>query len=329
MPRAKRVFFDGAVYHVYNRLARGERVFASSGHASKFAELLRDVTIRDGVTIFAWAVLPNHFHVALRVGVVPLARSMKTLQWRMTRLVNWEAGVFGPLWQGRYQAKLVEDQRYLDQLLAYIHLNPVTAGLAEDPEKYRWSGHRDILGLRTKPIADVDEVLRVFGETRRTALAAYRQVVQVARDEAWVGANPGNLPWWRLGRPRRAEAEDPEMTGKEKRKEDVLRQTQDRPELEVEVFVERTAAAIGVGLDALQGRGKGYELSRARELLATLGVERYGLRVKDVAELLNKHPVTVTGWVMRGVRRRVDEPETAARIEALDRALCEREISED
>jgi putative transposase len=249
---------------------------------------------------------------------------MKTLQWQTTRRVNWKMGVFGPLWQGRYLAKLVEDQRYLDQLLAYIHLNPVAAGLAEDLAKYRWSGHRDILGLRKKPIVDVDEVLRLFGKTRRSARAAYARAIRGANDATWIGEAPGHLPWWRLGRPPRKEDVDPETTGKAKRKADLRRQMQERPELEVEVFVEEVAAAIGIGLDDLKGRGKGYEVSRARELLAALGVERYGLRVKDLAEYLDKHPVTVTGWVMRGVRRRAEDPETAARIDALDRGLCER-----
>jgi putative transposase len=324
MPRAKRLFFDGAVYHVYNRLARGERVFTSDDMASKFAELLREVTTRDGVTVFAWVVLPNHYHLALQAGAAPLARTMKTLHWRTTRRVNWKMGVFGPLWQGRYRAKLVEDQRYLDRLLAYIHLNPVAAGLAEDPAKYRWSGHRDILGLRKKPIVDVDEVLRIFGETRRGARAAYTRTIRGAGDATWVGEAPGHLPWWRLGRPRRREREDPEATGKAKREADSRRQMRERPELEVEAFVERVAATIGIDLEELRGRGKGYEVSRARELLAALGVERYDLRVKDLAEYLNKHPVTVTGWVMRGVRRRAEDPVTMTRFEALDRNLCDR-----
>ena len=97
MPRAKRVFIDGAVYHVYNRLARGERVFTSGDMASEFVELLREVTVRDGVMVFAWVVLPNHYHLALQAGVAPLARTMKTLQWTTTRRVNWKTGVFGPL----------------------------------------------------------------------------------------------------------------------------------------------------------------------------------------------------------------------------------------
>ena len=51
----------------------------SDDMASKFAELVREVTIRDGVRVFAWGVLPNHYHLALQAGPTPLARTMKTL----------------------------------------------------------------------------------------------------------------------------------------------------------------------------------------------------------------------------------------------------------
>ena len=51
------------------------------------------------------------------------------------------------------------------------------------------------------------------------------------------------------------------------------------------------------------------------------GVERYGLRVKDLAENLKKHPVTVTRWVMKEVRVRQEDRETYDRIEALDQAI--------
>jgi hypothetical protein len=58
--------------------------------------------------------------------------------------------------------------------------------------------------------------------------------------------------------------------------------------------------------------------------LTVLGVERYGLRVKDITAALAKHPATATGWVMRGVRRRHENPEEAARMEKLDQALSQR-----
>ncbi len=96
MPRAQRVHFDGAVYHVYNRLARGERVYEEDGMAAEFVQLLREVVERDGVTVFAWVLLPNHYHLAVRTGVVALGRTIKTLQWRTARSVNRSAGVYGP-----------------------------------------------------------------------------------------------------------------------------------------------------------------------------------------------------------------------------------------
>jgi len=322
MPRARRVHFDGAVYHVYNRLARGERVFGDDGVAAGFVRLLLEVVERDGLTVFAWALLPNHFHLAVRVGAVPLGRSMKTLAWRTTRRVNRESGVYGPLWQGRYRAKLVRDQRYLDQLLAYIHLNPVVAGLVEDPARYRWSGHRDVLGLWWKPIVEVDEVLRLFGTTRSSARRAYTRTLRGVREEEWIGEEPGRLPWWRLGRLPREEREDPDAPGRAKREEEVLRSLRERPALDAEELVARASEALGFEPGELASRSRGGELSRARELLAVVAVERYGVKVKDLAEVLHKHPVTVSGWVMRGTRRRTEDAEAAASLDALDRKLC-------
>jgi REP element-mobilizing transposase RayT len=60
MPRLDRVFVEGGVYHVYNRIGRGERVFDSAEEATCFVELLRRVVSRDGLTIYAWCLMSNH-----------------------------------------------------------------------------------------------------------------------------------------------------------------------------------------------------------------------------------------------------------------------------
>ncbi len=329
MPRAGRVFLDGAVYHVYNRLARGERVFAEDEAAEGFVDLLREVMARDRVTVFAWALLPNHYHLALRTGPVALERPMKSLQQRTTRRVNARSRVFGPLWQGRYRAKLVEDQRYLDQLLAYIHLNPVVAGLVEDPADSRWSGHRELLRATGRSVVDADEVLRLFGKTRRGARAAYVRTLRGARDAEWIGEGPGALPWWRLGRPPRSESDDPDDTGRIARIEAEARRLRERPRIDAAELLRRGGELLGVGFEELAGRGKAPEVVRARELLTVLGVERYGLRVRDIAAALAKHPATATGWVMRGVRQRHEDPEAVARLEELDDALSRPVRQED
>jgi putative transposase len=176
-------------------------VLLDGGEAERFVELLRKVVERDGMTVFAWCVMSNHYNLAVRTGSVTLGRPMKSLHQRFTHQYNARKGFFGPLWQGRYRAKLIDDQRYFDQLLVYIHLNPVAAGLVCDPYEYRWSGHREILGRPRAPIVDVDEVLQLFGGMRQSARAGYVRTPKGAVSQEWIGEAPGKLPWWRLGRP--------------------------------------------------------------------------------------------------------------------------------
>ena len=323
MSRVGRVHFDGAVYHVYNRLARGEQAFSEEAEAQWFRTLLREVAERDGLTVFAWCLMSNHYHLAVRTGPVSLDRPMRSLQQRVTRRVNARRKVYGPLWQGRYRARLVEDQRYLDRLVIYIHLNPVTAGLVSDPADYRWSGHRELLGSERKPIVDVDEVLRVFGRTRRSARAAYVRRLKGAVEEEWIGEQPGRLPWWRLGRPPKGELEDPE---------DVVRarpqqgggSPEERPRLTAERYVELGAEAVGVSLEDIRSRFRSREIVRAREHLAVVGVERYRLRVCDLAREMHKSPDSVTKAIARGVHARTGDSELGGKLDRLDEEIAER-----
>ena len=71
MPRAPRHFIDGAFYHVYGRISRGEHVFADPAEAARFVAIMADVARRDGLTVLAWCVMANHYHLALRTTAVP------------------------------------------------------------------------------------------------------------------------------------------------------------------------------------------------------------------------------------------------------------------
>jgi REP element-mobilizing transposase RayT len=322
MPRPGRIFGEGAIYHVYNRLARGEQVFVAEDEAGRFVQLLREVVRRDEVTVFAWCLMSNHYHLALRTGAVSLDRPMRSLQQRVTRSVNARRRVHGPLWQGRYRAKLVDDQRYLDSLLVYIHLNPVTAGVVDDPAEYRWSGHRELVGMVRDPIVDVDEVLRVFGTTRRVARAAYVRRLKGAVEEEWVGEAPGRLPWWRLGRPPKGEDEDPDDAIR-RRKERGAERPEWRPHLDAGALVEAGARVLDMGRNDLRSRRRDARVVRARELLMLVGVERYRLRVVDLAEALGRSPDGMTKTLARATRRRSEDPSFLENLETLDQQLAE------
>lgn len=321
IPRQNRIFVEGGVYHVYNRLGRGERVFDQEMEAAAFVELLRDVVERDGLTVFAWCLLSNHYHLAVWTRAVSLDRPVRSLQQPVTRGVNLRRRVYGPLWQGRYKAKLVGDQRYLDQLPIYIHLNPVVAGIVNDPAQYRRSGHLELPGKVKKPITDVDEVLKVFGTTRRSARAAYVRRLKGSFEDEWIGEEPGRLPWWRLGRPPKGKDEDPEPAIRERRDREELG-PEWRPFFEAEEFLARGAELLGVDIAELRSRRRAEELVRARELLMILGAERFSLKVKDLAMNMRKSPDGMTQTTAPAARKRTEDNAFRRELNKLDRGLA-------
>jgi putative transposase len=115
------------------------------GEAERFCSLLHEIKKRDRLSVLAWCIMPNHYHLLVRTESVPLWRSIRSLQHAYSRGFNRRCKVLGPLWQARYKARPVRETDALLRVLAYVHLNPVTAGMASDPGRYRWSGHRELL----------------------------------------------------------------------------------------------------------------------------------------------------------------------------------------
>ncbi len=321
MARAGRSFEEGRIYHVYNRVGGGLTEFGDEELAAEFVTLLRLAMGRDEVAVLAWCLLGNHFHLVVRQGPVPLSRPMKTLQQGVTRARNLRSRVFGPLWQGRFKAKEVVDERYLMQLIAYVHLNPVKAGLAEDVGDYRWSGHLDIVGRRRAPIVAVDDVLLLYGETRRRALRAYRSAMASVVGEEWSGAAPGKLPWWRTGRP----TEEERLRRREDAFVDELGRSTARwrPTYTAVEWLEQACARLGCDPEELRGHGRAPEVVRMRELIGLVGIERFGVKVTDLAEELGKSRGGVSHWYRRGTARRAEHVDFAAAAEALDQAASE------
>jgi putative transposase len=315
MPRQPRVFVDGAIYHVYCRVGRGEPVFRDDAEVEALVRIFTDVKRRDGLAVLAWCVMSNHYHLAVRCGRVPLWRTMRLIQGRYSKGFNRRQKVYGSLWQGRYRAKLVVGERHLQQLVLYIHLNPLVAGRVKDPTRYRWSGHREILGDDEPGLVDADEALLAFGETREAARRAYTQALRVAAGASWPGSEPGRLPWWKRG----GESEDLSLSEQTARLDTLGASTvQEHRALSPDEFLVAAANALGVALGTLAGPRSGRELTRLREMLALVGVEMYAVKVKDIASRLGRNPGVVSRWANLGGERRVKDDAFRERIEQLE-----------
>lgn len=319
MPRRLRVELEGGLYHVYNKVGHEERPFADDEEVERFLDLVRDTKKRDGFVVYAWCVMPNHFHLALRTRSVPLSRSMRSILHRYSLGLNRRRGRSGPVWQGRYKSRLVGDQRYFDRVVLYINLNPVTGGLVDDPADYRWSSHRELLGKVKQPLTDIEEALMGFGQTRRSARSAYVRSLRGAREESWTGETPNRLAWWVTDDDREIQPADsgPYV--------DVLGRSTgiDRPVLEPADYLSKAAKLLGVEPDDLADKGRQPEIVTQRELIAVLGVERYGVSVKALADLLGRRRVTVSTWVSRGAAKRSSSDSFREKVDELDRRIAE------
>ncbi len=310
MPRKPRVFVVGGIYHVYCRVARGERPFAEEVVAASFVSMLANVKREHGLTILAWCLMPNHYHLVVRAGELPLWRSMRLLQGRFAKAFNRRRRVLGPVWQGRYKARLVLDPAYLMQAIAYVHLNPVAGQANGDPAAYRWSGHRQLLGRVRTGLVDVDEALVAFGSRRREALLTYRGVLGRGRDEGWMRGAPGGLPWWRPKLDRDDElhldAERPRLDWRG------MVHRSDPPRTDASGVARAVAMAVGVPVEVLGGSGRSRAAQSARELLMLIGVERCGLRVKDLASVIGRSAGSASRLYAQAASRRHTDREFAA-----------------
>jgi len=133
--------YEGALYHVINRGNYRLPVFGSPGAARAFAATLAAASAMHRGRIHAYAVMRNHFHLALETPQPNLAAGMHWLESIFATRFNRFRSENGHEFQGRYQPLLVEDTSALFRVINYIHLNPVAAGLVEPraAADFRWS----------------------------------------------------------------------------------------------------------------------------------------------------------------------------------------------
>ena len=141
MARRLRVQYPGARYHVINRGNYCRDVFETAGAAKAFEVTLEEACERHSWRLHAYAIMRNHFHLALETPEPNLVEGMHWLQSTYATRFNRYRSEHGHLFQGRYQSPLLEDAAVLVRVIDYIHLNPVRAGIVPPAQvgQFRWS----------------------------------------------------------------------------------------------------------------------------------------------------------------------------------------------
>jgi putative transposase len=314
MARRPRVYFPGALYHVISRGNQKQTIFRDERDFRTFLSYLSEYQARYSFHLYAFALMRNHCHFLLEVKEIPLSKVMQVLQFRYTRYFNKRYRKVGHLFQGRYKAILCDKEVYLLELIRYIHLNPVRAGMVEDPEEYPWTGHRDYLGKGEENLIDSDLVLSQFSRKRSLARKQYRRFVS-------DGMDTGHEQKYYQVKDQRYLGEDEFVE-----KVEGLNKSHEPSywEVSVEKIVEEVIRGTSIPRDRLYSLTRGRQGAYGRNLVAYLARKVAGFRVKEIAQHFKREPMTISLGVKKVERLLQEDRDFFKKVEIMEMNLSEK-----
>ena len=142
MARKKRIWYPGATYHVMSRGNRRNAIFKDKSDYIAFLEYLQLVKDDLPFKIHSLCLMTNHFHMSIETYDIELWKIMHKLLLMYSANYNIKYKLTGHLFENRYTARLIEDERYFLEVSRYIHLNPVKAQMVKNPMDYEYSSYR-------------------------------------------------------------------------------------------------------------------------------------------------------------------------------------------
>jgi REP element-mobilizing transposase RayT len=308
MPRTARIDIPGLLQHVIVRGVDRCDIFRDDADRARWFRSFSKLLQQTGMECLAWSLMSNHFHLLLRPRVTCLAPFMRRLLTGYALYFNLRHKRSGHLYQGRYKSFVCDEDAYLLELVRYIHLNPLRAGLVPDLaalDCYPWSGHAVIMGNGALDGQVTDQVLSLFGKTKRETRRKYRLFVA-------DGISRGKRE--DLGSKRRMTRELLEITDGEPFDARVLgsaefvRELQTRRELstkfpqplEIKEIITRVCRHFGLKVEALRHNTRVAKIAEARSLICYFAVRVVGHSGVDVGRHIRLRRAGVSVAAGRG-----------------------------
>ena len=287
MPRRLRIHVPFAFYHVTLRGNHRQRIFFTSWHRDWLNDIVAAVIRRFHARIHAYCWMTNHIHMLVQVSEVSLGRIMRHIAGPYARKVQAVRSTTGHLFEKRHDQRLVDADEYLLELIRYIHLNPVRAGLVRAPAEYAWSSHRDYLGTTRRTWVTTDFALAMFHAERARAIAAYREFVAHAPVDSpspLASCNPN----------------DARVLGSDEFVKNTVGSTpRPRSTKSLGDVIEEVCSEFEVSIDQLESRSARRQLARARALVARRCLQGRIATLAAVARRFDRDESTLRESVQR------------------------------
>lgn len=326
MPRLARLDAPGVLHHVMGRGIERRRIFISDKDRKDFIERLSVMAEEGAWEVYAWTLLPNHFHLLVKTKNRPLASSMRKILTGHAVNFNKRHQRHGHLFQNRYKSIVCQEETYLKELVRYIHLNLLRAGLIKDlPELNRspWSGHSALMGKVARKWQDTEYVLSFFGSqrTRRKNYLKYvEEGVELGRRPELVGGGLiRSLGGWSevLSLRKRGEkqAYDQRILGDNEFVQEVisgldesvkrnLRLSGQRPD--IDTLAEKVCEELNISVGELRSGGRRHRVVKARQIVSWVGVRELGYSGAELARYLGVTTSCVNRFISTGERPDMD-----------------------
>ena len=315
MPRGPRLDAPLGLYHVIARGIERRPLFRDDHDRAAFLSRLDRLVHATASPIYAWALLSNHWHLLLRRGNVPLSTLLQRLLTGYAVSFNRRHRRTGHLFQNRFKSILVEEDAYLQELVRYIHLNPVRARVLstlDELDRYPWTGHAVILGRCRYPAQDTAFILAQFGGRSEPERQTYRAFIEAGvtagRRRAFEGGGlRRSLGVWQasaqLRRGRERWPADERILGSPAFVRAILAATEEPPvrplapradtAAVVAELTVRIAARCGVSAREVATNSQRRAVVAARAIVGYLAVRQYALSPTHVAGVLGVSRQTV------------------------------------
>jgi len=323
MPRKARIDASGAIHHIIARGIDRNTIFQDDFDRNNFIDRLAAILNETKTVCYAWALIPNHFHLLLRTGLTPVATVMRRLLTGYAMSYNRRRQRHGHLFQNRYKSILCQEDIYLLELVRYIHLNPLRAGIVDDLkalDRFYFAGHSVIMGKRKNTWQDVNGVLCLFDTKVSAARRRYRFYVKKGiSDGKRTDLTGGGLicstgGWAEVKAMRRAgvyQKGDERILGDGDFVNTILKSAQEELDkkyslqakgFNLDMVAQRVSHLLGIEPKELWVKGKYPHIVQARSLLCYWAVRELGMRMSELSHKLKLSEPAVSLSVKRGMK---------------------------
>ena len=320
MPRGARLDAPGTLHHVMIRGIERGKIVKDDSDRKNFITRMGDIAAKTDTAIYAWALLNNHAHILLRSGPCGLPTYMRRLLSGYAISFNIRHRRYGHLFQNRYKSIVCEEDPFFMELVRYIHLNPLRAGLVDNLSKlvrYPWSGHSVLMGRMNKEWQDDEYVLKWFGQKVDEARRKYRHymaegIAQGRRPDLVGGGLIRSQGGWSAVKTMRRlgimEKGNERIFGSGEFVESMMKQADEKVKYQFPSGeqVNRAVQLIQivceqkqVSIEAVQSGSRIREVAEVRSHLADRLVKEYGLSLAETARRLGVTPAAIANALRR------------------------------